>query len=95
MENAVPLTGQDELPEGFTAVDPNSSSGGSSNPSKGGEEEAKELQRKAILEQAMTPEALARLSRIKVRGQGLDDDDDALACVCVWLLFEDIFLLLF
>ena len=58
----------DEIPEGFTAVDPNNPSGpGGAADSKQAEVKAKEEQRRSILEQALTPEALARLGTLKVR----------------------------
>lgn len=73
----------DEIPEGFSAFDPTdsaragvSSSLSSSASATGGASQtaaqvtnaAQEEQRRAILEQALTPEALARLGTIKVRG---------------------------
>ena len=58
----------DEIPDGFTAVDPNnpSAAGGAGNPKKA-EAQAKDDQRRGILEQALTSEALARLGTLKVR----------------------------
>lgn len=73
----------EEIPEGFSAVDPTGvpapssslSSGitttttttGSSNQQQS-QSSAQEEQRRSILEQALTSEALARLGTIKVRG---------------------------
>jgi hypothetical protein len=54
----------DELPEGFSSVDP-TGAGGSQDAAQA-QKLAKEEQRRAILEQALTPEALARLGTIKV-----------------------------
>lgn len=54
----------DEIPEGFTAADPNGG-GGTSN--QGQAVAAKEEQKRSVLEQALTPEAIARLGTIKVR----------------------------
>ena len=54
-----------DLPDGFTSANPNATGGGSAG---GGKSEAqeKEEQKQAILQQALTPDALARLRRIKV-----------------------------
>ena len=58
-----------ELPDGFTAVDPNNPSAGGG-VSGGGVSDPKQAaikeQKQSILEQALTREALARLSRIKL-----------------------------
>ncbi|KAL7468306.1 hypothetical protein ACHAXS_008540 [Conticribra weissflogii] len=57
-----------EIPDGFTAVDPTtgaSSAGGGPSPSDAAAAQ-REAQRQAILERAMTPDALARLRRIKL-----------------------------
>lgn len=65
MDNVVPVAAsKEDLPEGFTVADPNATP---QQQQKNSEAEAKEMQKQAILEQAMTPDALARLSRIKVR----------------------------
>jgi len=67
----------DEIPEGFTAADPNNPGAASTPAAAGGggggggggaaaQAEAAEAQREAILQQALTPEALARLRRIKL-----------------------------
>lgn len=57
----------DIIPAGFTKNDPNSgsrqSNAGGGAPSSGGNDD---LQKQAILEQALTPEALERLRRIKL-----------------------------
>ena len=63
MDNLDPVN-PDELPDGFSAADPNAAGGG---PQKSSEAQQKEQQKQAILEQALTPDALARLRRIKVR----------------------------
>lgn len=57
-----------EIPEGFTFADPTGSAAGGGAPSPSSNDAAaqREAQRQAILEQAMTPEALARLRRVKV-----------------------------
>jgi programmed cell death protein 5 len=52
-----------DLPDGFTSADPNAGPEvGRSDDAKG-----KEEQKQAILQQALMPDALARLRRIKVR----------------------------
>jgi hypothetical protein len=58
----------DEIPDGFSAADPtnNGGAGGGGDPQEAKSQE-KEGQRKAILDQALTPEAFARLGTIKVR----------------------------
>jgi len=62
----------DEIPEGFTAADPNNPSvaaaggGGGAAAAAAQQAEAAEAQREAILQQALTPDALARLRRIKL-----------------------------
>jgi hypothetical protein len=58
----------DEIPDGFSAADPtnNGGAGGGGDPQEAKNQE-KEGQRKAILDQALTPEAFARLGTIKVR----------------------------
>jgi hypothetical protein len=63
MDNLEPVN-PDELPDGYSAADPNATGGG---PQKSSEAQQKELQKQAVLEQALTPDALARLRRIKVR----------------------------
>jgi programmed cell death protein 5 len=55
-----------DLPDGFTSADPNATGGGSTGGGKS-EAQGKEEQKQAILQQALTPDALARLRRIKVR----------------------------
>lgn len=59
-----PVTNLDpnEIPEGFTATDPNSSS----NDQKKAQQAQEEAQRQSILEQALTPEAAERLRRVKL-----------------------------
>lgn len=52
----------DEIPAGFTAADPNQAG---PDP-KQAQAQAKEEQKRSILEQSLTPEALARLGTIKV-----------------------------
>lgn len=64
MNNIVPSSAKvdaQELPSGFTTEDPNSRG-----PKQANQTEERELQKQAILEQALTSEALARLRRIKV-----------------------------
>lgn len=61
MDNVRP----DEIPDGFTAADPTNNGGAGDQ--KAAQRAAKEEQRRAILEQALTPEALARLGTVKVR----------------------------
>lgn len=51
-----------ELPEGFTMADP----GPSQQPQQQQEQQQKQQQKQAILEQALTSDALARLRRIKL-----------------------------
>ncbi|KAL3779388.1 hypothetical protein HJC23_000498 [Cyclotella cryptica] len=57
-----------EIPDGFTFADPTGSAAGGGAPSQSSNDAAaqREAQRQAILEQAMTPEALARLRRVKL-----------------------------
>ena len=57
-----------EIPDGFTFADPTGSAAGGGAPNQSSNDAAahREAQRQAILEQAMTPEALARLRRVKV-----------------------------
>lgn len=57
----------DEIPEGFTAADPTqgSAAAGGLDP-KQAQKQAQEEQRRSILEQSLTPEALARLGTLKV-----------------------------
>eukprot|EP00979_Chaetoceros_neogracilis_P005897 scaffold1139_cov235-Chaetoceros_neogracile.AAC.1 len=57
----------DEIPDGFSAADPtnNGGAGGGGDPQEAKNQE-KEGQRKAILDQALTPEAFARLGTIKL-----------------------------
>ena len=55
----------EELPDGFTSADPNAPSAAASSSEA---QQGKEEQKQAILQQALTPDALARLRRIKVRG---------------------------
>jgi len=54
----------EEIPEGFTSADPNSSSG--MNDPQQAKHAQEEAQRQAVLEQALTPEAIQRLRRIKL-----------------------------
>ena len=61
MDNVRP----DEIPGGFTAADPTNNGG--QGDQQAAQRAAKEEQRRAILEQALTPEALARLGTVKVR----------------------------
>lgn len=52
-----------DLPDGFVSADPN---GAPSAPSGNAEAQGQEEQKQAILQQALEPDALARLRRIKV-----------------------------
>jgi len=52
------------LPDGFTSADPNAAAGAAAT---NAESQGKEEQKQAVLQQALTPDALARLRRIKVR----------------------------
>lgn len=63
----------EEIPEGFTAADPNNpdaaaaaGGGGGGASAAAAQAEAAQAQREAILQQALTPDALARLRRIKL-----------------------------
>jgi hypothetical protein len=58
----------EDIPDGFSSADPtnNGGAGGGGDP-KQAESQAKQEQRRSVLEQALTPEALARLGTIKVR----------------------------
>jgi hypothetical protein len=57
----------DELPDGFSSIDPTGAGGsGGAQDAAQAQKLAKEEQRRAILEQALTPEAFARLGTIKV-----------------------------
>ena len=58
----------DELPDGFTSADPNAAASGRA--AGNAEAQGKEEQKQAVLQQALTPEALARLRRIKVSVPG-------------------------
>ena len=61
MENLAPTTIQpNEIPEGFTAATSSTTDSSASD-----RDRERELQREAILEAALTPEALERLKRIK------------------------------
>jgi programmed cell death protein 5 len=62
MDNLAPVSKLDpsELPQGFTATDPNSTTGPQNAAT------SQDQQREGILEQALTPEALTRLRRIKL-----------------------------
>lgn len=58
-----------EIPDGFSLADPNSGGiggGGGARDPAAEEQAQRQVQRDAILEQAMTPDALARLRRVKV-----------------------------
>jgi DNA-binding TFAR19-related protein (PDSD5 family) len=67
MDNFQPVSKVDpnELPEGFSVRDPNAkTAAGTGGP--GGEDQQHELQKEAILAQALTTNALERLRRIKL-----------------------------
>jgi DNA-binding TFAR19-related protein (PDSD5 family) len=65
MDNFQPVSKVDPsvLPEGFSIQDPNSKTAGAA---AGGADDAHELQKDAILAQALTANALERLRRIKL-----------------------------
>mmetsp|Transcript_12709 Transcript_12709/g.16108 ORF Transcript_12709/g.16108 Transcript_12709/m.16108 type:complete len:132 (-) Transcript_12709:206-601(-) len=54
----------DEIPDGFTAADPTQANAGPD--SKQAQKQAQQEQKRSILEQSLTPEALARLGTIKL-----------------------------
>ena len=69
MDNIAPATNIDakDLPAGFTNADPNAAAAAGGGPAAtNSEAQQKEEQKQAILQQALTPDALARLRRIKV-----------------------------
>jgi programmed cell death protein 5 len=69
MNNLQPVSNinPDELPEGFSTMDPNSKQSSASNaPQQQQQQQQQEEQKHAILQQALTPEALERLGRIKL-----------------------------
>lgn len=53
-----------EIPDGFSLADPTGHA--SAGPKQNDAAAQRDAQRQAILEQAMTPDALARLRRVKV-----------------------------
>ncbi len=55
-----------EIPDGFTAADPTQASSSAGPDSKQIQKQAQEERKRSILEQSLTPEALARLGTIKV-----------------------------
>ncbi len=64
----------DEIPDGFTAAGPGGGAGGGADQAAA-KKQAVEEQRRALLEQAMTPEALARLGTLKVRWNEIKLDE--------------------
>ena len=70
MDNLKPISNPNEIPEGFSRVDPNAagaaSGGGGGGGGAGGGSNNREEQMQMILEQALTSDALARLRRIKL-----------------------------
>lgn len=71
MDNLQPVSNIDpsDLPDGFSAsnpVGPSSAQGGADGGSGAQRQQEIEEQKQAILEQALTPDALARLRRIKL-----------------------------
>eukprot|EP00549_Striatella_unipunctata_P025179 CAMPEP_0118695656 /NCGR_PEP_ID=MMETSP0800-20121206/13329_1 /TAXON_ID=210618 ORGANISM="Striatella unipunctata, Strain CCMP2910" /NCGR_SAMPLE_ID=MMETSP0800 /ASSEMBLY_ACC=CAM_ASM_000638 /LENGTH=142 /DNA_ID=CAMNT_0006594515 /DNA_START=88 /DNA_END=516 /DNA_ORIENTATION=+ len=60
--------GANEVPEGFTTADPTGKSSGNNGSSDfaASKKAAAAAQKESILEQALTPEALARLRRVKL-----------------------------
>jgi DNA-binding TFAR19-related protein (PDSD5 family) len=57
-----------DLPTGFSTTDPSGSSASAEND---GQAQQRQMQKDAILQQALTPEALERLRRIKVSSNGM------------------------
>lgn len=67
MDNLSADVKPDEIPEGFTSAGAGTSStGAAAGGEKQTEAQQRDAQRQAVLEQAMTPEALARLRRVKL-----------------------------
>jgi programmed cell death protein 5 len=56
-----------EIPDGFSLADPTGHVAAGGGPKQNEAAAQRDAQRQAILEQAMTPDALARLRRVKVR----------------------------
>ena len=56
----------DEIPEGFTAADPTQASSAAGPAPQQVQKQAQEERKRSILEQSLTPEALARLGTLKV-----------------------------
>ena len=66
MDNFSPANvGMDELPEGFTAINPNGGGPGNANETQF-KKQAIQEQKQMVLEQAMDSQALARLGRIRL-----------------------------
>lgn len=66
MDNFSPANvGMDELPEGFTAINPNGGGPGNANEAQF-KKQAIQEQKQMVLEQAMDSQALARLGRIRL-----------------------------
>ena len=67
MDNLQPVSHLDpkDVPEGFSVTDPNAAPGAAAQPQGASAADAAQ-QKQAILEQALTPDALARLNRIKL-----------------------------
>jgi DNA-binding TFAR19-related protein (PDSD5 family) len=64
-----------EIPDGFTFADPTgAASAAAAQGQASGAAAQREAQRQAILEQAMTPDALARLRRVKVSTRNMTFD---------------------
>lgn len=71
-----------DLPQGFSAQDPSGAGAGSSGGAA--EKQQENAQKQGILEQALTPEALARLRRIKlVKGAKATQLENALVNMAV------------
>lgn len=69
MDNLAPANvDPSELPDGFFSADPNApaTANGAASGAINAEAQGKEEQKQAILQQALSPDALARLRRIKV-----------------------------
>mmetsp|Transcript_13682 Transcript_13682/g.37820 ORF Transcript_13682/g.37820 Transcript_13682/m.37820 type:complete len:135 (-) Transcript_13682:222-626(-) len=55
-----------DIPDGFKAQDPHNGAAGGDAANAAAQKQAMEEQKQAVLQQALTPDALARLNRIKL-----------------------------